>query len=207
MGVCEHGPFRGVPLARHLEDVRGGHETPDRHLTYGQSTRLVGTHDLGTAEGFDRRQPPDQGSTPCHALHAERERDGHNRGKPLRDGRHGKAHGAHEQLERRDSAQQAEAEDEGHDREASYKKAAAQLVELLLERCVPGRGGLEKRGDAPELGRHARRHDDGTPGAAHDTGPEEDRVPPLGDGYIGRAQACVLVDRLRFPSEHRLDRA
>ena len=89
--VFQHLAFGCVALAGDFVGRIGGDGGHHHHLHQGQGSGLVGANPRDRAQGFDRRQPTNDGVALGHALHADCQGDGDQRRQALRDNRHGDA--------------------------------------------------------------------------------------------------------------------
>ncbi len=114
-GAVQREPtLRRVARAAHGDAPRIGQ--PERghgHFVLRQSARLVRADDARGAERFHRREPPHHGPAPGHALHSHGQRDGHRHGQTLRHQRNHLAQRDHENVRRRQAAQQPAAHHHG----------------------------------------------------------------------------------------------
>ena len=134
-----------------------------------------------------------------HALHADRERDRHDRGQSLGHGRDRQRDGGQEAPR----ASAARGEDRSPPRsptiaETDEEQGPADRREALLKRrlalLVPS---SSRWAILPELRPHARGDDLGDAGAGRDRRPHEHRVAALGQGGIRRRGRRALLDRAR----------
>ncbi|MCY1528548.1 hypothetical protein D9M68_636550 [compost metagenome] len=70
------------------------------HFVAGQRARLVGTDHRHRPQRFHRRQTPDDRVASGHALHAQRQGDGHDCRQSFGDRRSGQSHHQHEHFRR-----------------------------------------------------------------------------------------------------------
>ncbi len=182
-GHAADGPVAGaLDVVAALPGDDGAH----RHLVLRQRARLV------RADGRDRAQRLDGGHLPRdrvalgHLLHAERERDGDQRGEALGDGGDGEPDGGRDQLapvhavDEVAEAQHADGEDAdqpGQLRAEPVQLARERGVELVLLR--------DERGDPADLGARARRDDHALRGPGGDDGAGEQHRGAVADPGVG----------------------
>ncbi len=166
----------------HLSARRGNRA--HGHLVARERAGLVGGDDVGRPERFDRRQTPHDGVALRHALHAHGEHGGHHRGKPLRNGGHGKRHAQNQNIEQRrkpphmlhrdDCADHHDGDDDDDDAEH-----LAEPVQLFLQGGGLLRGFFEHAGNAPQLGAGAGGGYDGLSAPVGGGGAAEEHVAPV----------------------------
>ncbi len=196
-GGHQRAPRLPVRERHPLADRLPGRMHPlDAHAVLRQRARLVRTDVRDRAEGFDRRQPPHQRPFPGHAMGAQGEQDRDHRRQGFRNRRDGEAHRGHCHQVQRFATQQPGHEDhhaQAHDYQCD---PPPEHFESLLQRSPPDEPGVEHRGDAPELGLHARRDHEPAPASGHDTGSLEQQVAALGHPGLR------IVDRRRGLRDH-----
>ena len=164
------------------------------HLVARERAGLVGADDRGGAERFDRGQLAHDRMGRCHAADAQAEPDCDDRRQRLRDGRDRERYCEQEQAEHDvegedRGVEEAGGEHQGADCEHDHAEPLAGAVQFLLQgRRLPFRG-LQKSGDAADLGCHA--------------GGDDDRTPAAVGGDRAGDRACCGGRR----GWHRLDRA
>ena len=104
------------------------------HAVLGQRARLVRADDRRRAEALDRGQPPHQHAAAHQALHAERECGRRHRGQAFRHRGNGERDGGAQHVEGGNPAEDSECERRGTRAERDADEAAAQAIELTLER-------------------------------------------------------------------------
>ena len=92
-----------------------------RHAVLGKRAGLIRADDRCAAQRFNRRQTADDRILFDHALHADREHDGDDRGQALRNGGYRERYRSHEDLEHWDAVQHADHE---NDRAGSQRENA-----------------------------------------------------------------------------------
>ena len=133
-------------------------EVLHRHPVLGEGAGLVGADHRGAAEGFHRRQLADDRPPLGHAVHADGQGDGHDRGQLFRDRPHRQGHGSVEHLLGPAAARQPHQEGEARQQQDHLQKGAAEPTELA------GQGGgevhlvLQGGGDAAHFGGIAGGH-------------------------------------------------
>jgi len=189
------GPVAG---AADREDFIPRHDLLDGHLVLGERARLVRADHRGAAQGLHRGQLADDGAPARHAGHADGQRDGHGRGKPLGDGAHGQGHGRHEHVEGALSPQDAHQEGDGRQGQDHVEQHPAEIGDLAQE------GGLQLLGLRDELGDAA--HLRVVPDGNHDPGrlPEGDQGGSVGHVAPVGKHRVVRQDLLGLPGRDRL---
>ncbi len=139
-----------------------------------------------------------------HAVHAEREGDGHYCRQAFGNRRDGQCDGGHRRLYQRVTAQQAEDEHQRHDAAGDHCEAFAQAVKLLLQRRLALDGGGEQPGKTAHFGAHAGGGDDGFEAAARHHGVHEHHVVPFRQRRLFINSVRQLGDRLRFAGQGSL---
>ena len=91
---------RRVADAADIEDMAGADDALHGHFVAGQGAGFIGADDRHRAQRFDRRQATDDGVVPRHALHAQRQGDGHDCRQAFGNGRSNQRHHHHEHVGR-----------------------------------------------------------------------------------------------------------
>ena len=153
--------MRVVAHAADLEQVLGGGDRLRGHLVPGQGAGLVGADDGDRAERLHRRQPPDDGVPPRHALDADGERDREDRRQALRDGGDRKADRGQEHLAEAVALDQdPEREGQRRQREDRAREPAREARHLAKQRRGQGLDLRQQTADASDLGGRPRGDDD-----------------------------------------------
>ena len=175
------------------------------HRVAGQGAGLVRADHADGAQGLHRGQPADDGVAPGHALHADGQRDGHDRRQALRDRGHGQTHRGQEHLRRGVIAHQ-DAEGEagaGKDQDGG-REPAAELGHLPQQRrgepLHPGHQGA----DAADLGAGPGGDDDAGALAMGHQGARIGHAAAIRQGGLRRQRGDALVHRDRFAGQRRL---
>ncbi len=207
-GLDGHAPRRGIADALELRLVTpGGPGATQHHLVAGQRAGLVGAHHRRGAQRLHRGQLPHHRAPPRHALHADRERDGDDRGQPLGDRGDRQCDRGQGGVGERVAAQQCHGEQ--HDRDHADHPGDRRPE----PGDAPGQRGLrrldtaQQAGDATELGAITGGHDDGLGAARGDEGAAVQQRPALGELRGGVDRLGGLVHRHGLPGQRRLVRA
>ena len=105
----------------------------DGHFVLRQGAGLIRADVADRAQRLDGRHILHDGVDFRHALHTERQHDGHDCGDTLRDRRHGEGYGSHEELQLLSALNRADQEHDCADHDDRDAESAAQLVHALLE--------------------------------------------------------------------------
>ena len=152
-----HGSGQGGSLAQMLDH---------RHLVLGQGAGLIGTDDLGAAQGFHGGQTADDGVALAHVGDADGQHHRDHGGQTFRDGRHSQRHRHHEGGQDRIQGEgaghnQVKDKDEQADAQDQLGQNAAQLFQLALEGSLFLLGVGQGAGNFAHLGVHAGAGDQG----------------------------------------------
>ena len=129
-----------------------------------------------------------------HALDAQGQGDGHDRGQAFGDGRHGQADRGQEDVDDPPAPQETDAEDEPDQHEAGIDDPLSELFQPFLERRGLAGDGLDQAGDAPQLGGHAGLHDQ-CPSLPPDDGRSHVKhVGPVRQGHFGFVQGPLRFE-------------
>ncbi len=184
-----------------MRGVHGSH----RHLVAGQRPGLVGADDRHRAEGLDRRQLADDGVAPRHALHADRQGDGHDSRQAFGDRRDRQADHDHEGFVKLVGMDEhGVSENRGRHRQHRQGDLPRELGHLPDQRgCQalhPGDQGV----DPAEFGRGTRRDDDTDALTGGDEGSGERHGKAVAERRAGVDRGNRLVDRHRLAGQDRL---
>src|SRR5690606_30972142 len=149
-----------------------------------ESAGLVGADGGDGAERLDGGQAADERVAAGHAAEPERERDGGDGGQAFGHGGDGERDAGLEHLPERDALCGAERDDETGNAEREVGGAAAELVELPLERGPFLDDAADQLADAADLGGHAGRGDEGARGAGDGRRRLEHHVLAVGQGRV-----------------------
>ena len=192
-----------ILLPHALSLRKGGSNRRHRHLVFGKGARLVRTDAGATAERFHRGEFPHHRARTAHAADSHGENDGDDRSHALGDRRHCDCDRRHEIVEEthppcENSAQKEQSRHRQHGDGDNFSE--------FCDRPIKGRGcgrrGVQKVGDPPHLGVHARLRDDATRRAAHAKGAHVHRVFALRKGG-GSHRAIALCDGFALPRKGR----
>ena len=197
-----------VAGAGHFERAAGDIELLHRHFILGQRAGLVGANHAGAAERFHGRQTADQGVPLDHPLHADRQRDGHDRRQGFRHDGDGQSDAKEQQLGDRLlillAPPQAQRHDDDDDHQRHDGQRPSDAIEVLLQRRAGLLDALQHPGDLAELGVHAGGDDDGPPAAIGDGRARKGDVRAVAGGQVVvRQRLGLLFDRDRFARERR----
>ncbi|MCY1518922.1 hypothetical protein D9M68_536570 [compost metagenome] len=125
-------------LIAHPADIHhraGAHHTLHRHLVARERARLVGTDHRHRTQRLHRRQPPHDRLPPRHALHTERQRNGHDGRQPFRNRRSRQRHHHHEHLRRRMAQPpRAHGKQQPRKRQDHHRQHTAKVIHLAQQR-------------------------------------------------------------------------
>ena len=190
---------RGQVLAA-TEMPRGG-----GHTVFRERARLVETDHGRRAEALDRRQTAYEHPPLHHAVHSERQGGGGDGRQALGDRGDGERQRRPDHLDRRNAAQEPEAERESAEAQRSRDELAAHVIQLPLERRRRRRCLGHERADASDLGLAAGADDDRDAGTFRHDGGGEHHVEPVGQRRLGTTdQRRDLRDRHALPGQGRL---
>jgi len=194
-----------VAEAARLVTGQRGHEAAHRHLVLRERPGLVGADGRDRSECLDRGELPRDGVPLRHLLHADRERDRDERGKPLGDGSHGEADRRRDQLAERHPVEEPpdEHHEDGHAQDDECQHLA-ELRQLLRERRLQRSGLADERLDAADLGRRSRRRDDAAPLPGGDDRARERHRRAVADAGILGDRARLLRRRHGLAGQRRL---
>ena len=162
---------RGVAHAAHVEHMARAHHALHGHLVACQRAGLVGADHRDRAQRLDGGQAADDGVAPGHALHAQRQRHGHDGGQPLGDGRRRQGHDHHEHLGWRVAAHPgAQHKGERGYAQNDQRQHPAKAVHLAQERRGQALDAREHLVDLAQLGGAGRGHHDARGLAGHHQG-------------------------------------
>jgi hypothetical protein len=211
MTVGIDDPLAGPELAlgritgaadRHVQP--GADHSLHRHLVARQRAGLVGADHRHRTQRFHGRQAAHDRLAFRHALHAQRQRDGHDRRQPFGNGRGGERDHHQEHVGRRMAAQQ-HAEDEGQRTQPQdrCREHAAEAVDLAQQRRRAGGHVGQHRIDAADLGGRAGGHHQAGGLAVADQRAGIGHAAAVAQRRIGGDRVAVLVHRHRFAGERR----
>ncbi|MCY1505420.1 hypothetical protein D9M68_396360 [compost metagenome] len=205
LAVDAEAALGAVADAFHLVHPAGADHALHGHLVAGQGAGLVRADHRHRAQGFHRRQAPDDGLLAGHALHAEGQGHGHDRRQPLGDGRGHQRHHHHEHFRRRFAAPQG-AEQEHHEGQAEndQRQGAAEAVDLAQQRGGQLVHAAQHLVDPAQLGRGAGGHHQSAGLAEHHQGAGVGHAVAVAEGRVERHRVGALFHRQGFPGERRL---
>jgi len=178
------------------------HEPADRHGVLGESSGFVRADHCGGAQRFHRRELANQRILANHATHAQRKRDGDDRGQPFWDGGDRQANGHEEHFQCRGAAQPTYSENDEHDEQCGINQPAPNLLEPVLQWRGFPLNRLHQAGDAAQLGIHAGRSDDRLALAVRDQRAGKDHVAPIGqERSLHDKRVGIFLDRHRLAGE------
>ena len=206
---ADHLADRRVAGAGDRDLAGRGDDAFDGHLVTGQRTGLVGADHGGGAQRLHGAELLDDGVVLGHALHAEREHDGHDGGQALGHGGHGQRDGQQQRVDDVLDAGEAFGDEQGHDHQRGDDahgdtEDLRDVRELLLQR-----GGLilglgEHVGDLADLRVHAGAGHDGAAGALGHGRAVEHHVGAVAEGLGAFQRLRLLADRHGFAGQARL---
>ena len=163
-----------------------------RHLVEGQRPRLVGVERGGRPERLDRAQSLHDRAGRGQRLGSLRQDGRDDRRERGRDRRDRERDCAEEQLLGLDAPVQAKA-DRDHERDAGDDQdLVRQRVQLLRQRGLLDRGGLEHAADVADLGGHPRGHHEDGARSPGDLAVHERHVHPVAERGVGRDRVHLL---------------
>jgi len=165
------------------------------HLVLGEGAGLVGTDDRHAAQGFHGGKPADDGVSPGHARHADRQHDRHGGGQALRNRPDGQSHRDLERVQPVLAAQDVDGEGGRRQGENHHQEVMAELLDLLCERRVEDLGRGDHLRDLPDLGAIAGGDHDAGPGSEGDEGRAVGHVPAVGQARLLRYDLVGLLRR------------
>ncbi len=202
LSFVQEGALRGVADAGQGEKPAAGVEPLHGHLVLGQGAGLVGADHRGAAQGLDRREFADQRVAGDHAVHAQGQGDGDDRGQAFRYGGHGQAHRGQEHVDELAAVQPFQQEHQPHQHEADHHDPFAELLEFPLQgRDLVGYL-LHQPGDLAQFGVHPGIGHDGPGLARRHRSAQVDHVGAVGQGQVGPFQGLdVLGHRCGFAGQ------
>lgn len=190
-----------ITFAGHAEQALLGNDLARRHGADREGAGLIRADDLGATQRLHRRQTPDQGIAPHHALYAQGERHGHHRRQPFGNRCHCQTHRVQEQFERLVRTQESQPKHNRYDSEANPQEAASDAIQPVPQGGFIGSRCLQQPGDMPDFGVHARRHDQGASGTVDDVRAEKDHVAAIGQRGFLRQHCDPFLHGLRLAGE------
>ncbi len=196
--------LRGVAGAGDVVGAGRRDDRAHRHLVLGQRPRLVRADGGDGTQRLDGVQPPRDGVAARHVLHADCQRDRHDRRQSLGDHRDGEADRGHEQLTPV-RAMDDPAEDDQQDGDSQHDRGEhlPEPVHLLGQRSREGLDVRHHRVDLADLRVHARGDDDAPAGPAGHQGAREGHGRPVADAGVGVDRVDRLLRRHGLTRERR----
>ena len=196
--------IRRPPASGHLVLAGLGHDACRRHLVAGQRAGLVGADDRHRAQRFGGRQAADDGMARRHALHADGQRDRHDRRQALGDGRYRDADHHHEGVADGVVAEEeGEEEDQRRDDQNAGGELAGKTVHLADERRLQRFDRAKQDADAAEFALPAGGSRDADALAGGDERAGKGHRLAIADGGLRVDRHGRLVGRHRFAGEDR----
>ncbi len=198
-------PLRRIAGAGDADLAISADHTLHRHFIARQGAGLVRADHRDRAQRLDCRQAPDDGSAPCHALHADGKGDRHDRRQPLGDRRHRQADGGDEHVARAVVPDLRAKYERGHrNGKDDPGQELAEPGHLAQQRRAHALHRAEQRADAADLGGRARpHHHPHTLAVAHQRA-REGHGGAIAERRIGGDRRDRLVDAERLTGERRL---
>ncbi|OIQ77389.1 hypothetical protein GALL_409160 [mine drainage metagenome] len=198
-------PLRRVARAadRERTPIRQPHVS-DRHFITGKRAGLVGTDDIGRAQGLHRRKLPHDGTACRHALHADRQRDGERHRQPLRYDGHHLADRHHENLAQRKPAHQAEAHHGNEQHHCRARQITAKLGQSKLQRRPGSLGRGRHTSNPADLGIEPGSNHHRLAPPSHDVRARIQHIPAVAQKGVGREHVRMFVYRQRFTGQRSL---
>ena len=182
----------------------GAQQVARDHLVAGQRAGLVGADHRDGAQRLDRGQPADQRVARRHALHADRQRDGHDRGQPLRDRRDRQADHRHERRVGRIAARQRrQREGQRGQPQNRRRQAAREAVHLAQQRRLERLDRAQHGADAAQFGVGSGGDHHARAAARRHEGAGERHRGAVAQARVGGDRLGQLVHRDRFAGQRR----
>jgi len=183
-------------------------EPHHRHAVLRHRPRLVRADHRGGAQRLHGGQAPHEGPAAGEAPEPGGERHRRDGGEALGDGGHREADGRLEHQPDRLPVEDAREPDDPAHGEREPDEAAAEGLDLALERGRPRARERDELPDAAELGREAGGRHHREPAPPQHGGGEVDHRPPLGERRVGIEDGVgILVDGIALPGEGGLAHA
>ncbi len=210
------GPLQLVAVGHHLEQTRevaaalhrivdavDGPQPVDRHRVAGERPGLVGADHGRRPERLDGGQLLHQRPSPGEDTHPDGERERDRGEQPLRDVRDQQPDREDRRVGDGEPGEQPEREEQRPDADRDARDEPGRAPDLTLQRAGGGRAAPGQHGDAAQLGRRARREDDGRRIARRAFGPGEHRVGRIDQPVRGVDAAGRSDHRHRLAGQRR----
>lgn len=185
-----------------VEYVIGADHPLHGHFVAGEGAGLVGTDHRHRAQGFHRRQAPDDRVALGHALHAQGQGDGHDRRQAFGNRRSGQGHHHHEHVGGRiTSPERAEDEGGGGGGQHGEGQPAAEMIHLAQQRRGQVLDAGEHLVDLAQLGRRAGGDDDARRLAEHHQRAGIGHAVAIAQRRVGRHRIGAFFHRQGFAGE------